>query len=271
MKQVVFLTGSASGVGLHLTDRFIREGYHVVATDINFADLKALARERNWGAKEVMIRKLDVTQKSQWQKLWGDVLEKWQRVDIILNVAGYLKPGFIHETDLEEIDRHININVKGLMLGSKFAAQTMVEQGRGHIVNIASLAGLAPVPGIGLYSASKFAVRGFTLALAQELKPHHVDVTVICPDAIETPMLTLQEDYEEAAVTFSGRKSLTVEDIGRLVFDKVLASKPMEVMIPTHRGLLAKLSGAIPYMVFLLGDHFKKMGRAEQEKRLRQK
>jgi len=271
MKQVVFLTGSASGVGLHLTDRFIREGYRVVATDINVADLKAIARDKGWKADDVYIRKLDVTQKSQWQKLWADVLDKWQRIDIVLNVAGYLKPGFIHKTDFEEIDRHLNINVKGVILGSKLAAQTMVEQGHGHIINIASMAALAPVPGLGLYCASKFAVRGFTLALAQELRSHNVRVTNVCPDAIETPMLTLQEEYEEAAVTFSGKKALTVDDIGRLVFDKVLVSKPMEVILPTHRGILAKLSSAIPTLTFLLADHLKKLGRAEQQKRLRQK
>ena len=171
-------------------------------------------------------------------------------LDRLFNIAAYLKPGYIHETDPQEIDRHIDINVKGLIIGSQLAAKHMVEQGKGHIVNIASLGGIAPIPGIALYSTSKFAVRGFSLALAQELKPLGVKVTVICPDAIQTPMLALQEDYDEAALTFSGPKALSLEDIEKIVFAEVLPNAPIEVTLPWQRGALAKLGGAFHKPLF---------------------
>ncbi len=269
MSKVVFITGSASGVGRHLTGRFVQQGYHVLATDINISGLKAVAKEDGWLQDSVWLRKLDITQKSQWRKLFAELLEKWGRLDVMCNVAAYLKPGRIHQTETEEVDRHLDINIKGLIYGSKFAAEAMVKQAEGLIINIASLAGVAPIPGISLYSTTKFAVRGFSLALAQELQPFHVDVSVICPDAIETPMLDLQEDYEEASLTFSGAHTLTVKDIGDAVFNRVLTKRPVEVLIPSYRGWLAKLGNTVPGVSFMLSDYLGKVG-AERQRRRRQ-
>lgn len=271
MNKVVMITGSASGLGKALTRRFIAEGYRVLATDINYEGLRVVAREEGWTGDKVWLRKLDITKPAQWQKLWQALLEKWQAVDMLLNVAAYLKPGKIMRVEHEEIERHMQINVCGLMHGARLAAQTMAEQGRGHIINIASLAGVAPIPGIALYSSSKFAVRGFSLALAQELKPRGVAVTVICPDAIETPMLDLQEDYEDAALTFSGGRTLTVDELVAHVFEKVLPQRPVEVLIPGGRGWLAKLGGAFPGVAFMLSDYLGKKGAEKQAMRRRQR
>ncbi|MDX1451055.1 MAG: SDR family oxidoreductase [Oleiphilaceae bacterium] len=267
MHPVVLITGSASGVGRQLTGRFLQEGYQVLATDIDYQGLKQAAKQDGWRTDNLWLRKLDIAKQAQWQKLWQDLLDKWQRIDVLCNIAAYLKPGRIHQTAWQEVDRHVQINIAGLIYGSKLAAETMTEQGRGQIINIASLAGIAPIPGIALYSSSKFAVRGFSLALAQELKPLGVAVSVICPDAIETPMLHLQEDYEEAALTFSGGKILTVQDIESAVFDKALRQKRIEIMLPATRGWLAKLGGAVPSLAFVLSDLLNGKGKAQQARR----
>ncbi len=267
INEVIWLTGCASGVGLHLADAFLRRGYRVVATDINIDELEQQVLSREWNRDRALIKKLDITRKAEWQSVYEAVIKQWGRLDRLLNIAGYLKPGYIHQTDSDEIDRHIDINVKGLIVGSQLAAQHMVAAGRGHIINIASLAGLAPIPGIALYSTSKFAVRGFSLALAQELAPLGVKVTVICPDAIQTPMLELQEDYDEAALTFSGPKALSVENIEQALFSEVLIREPLEVTLPWHRGALAKLGSAFPKTSFLIGGILRKQGQKEQQKR----
>lgn len=266
-QKVVVISGCASGLGKHLVSRFVAKGYRVLATDINIDALKNVVLSEKWDPDFVWTRKLDVTKKKQWESLLTAAQDKWGSVDVLCNVAGYLLPGYISETDAEQIDKHIDINVKGVMHGSKFGAEIMVQQGGGHIVNIASLAGIAPVPGIGLYSASKFAVRGFSLSLAQELRSQGVSVSVVCPDAIETPMLTLQEDYEEAVLTFSGNRTLTVSEVADAIIDRALNKGDIEIMIPPVRGWLSKASNAIPQVSFLLGDYLGRIGRKKQSER----
>ncbi|MFD2229591.1 SDR family oxidoreductase [Alkalimarinus sediminis] len=265
--EVIWLTGCASGVGLHLTGAFLKRGYRVVASDINIGELERLANHHNWDSQRVLVCHLDITSLESWESAYQQTISQWGRVDRLLNIAGYLKPGFIHETSKDEIDRHIDINVKGLIIGSQLLARHMVKSGHGHIINIASLAGVAPIPGISLYSTSKFAVRGFSLALAQELKEHNVKVTVICPDAIQTPMLDLQEDYDEAVLTFSGPEPLTVDDIEQSVFNDVIPNAPLEISLPKSRGVLAKLGNAFPATTLLIGDILAKKGKKAQQKR----
>ncbi len=263
MSEVIWLTGCASGVGQHLAKILVAQNHRVVATDLHIAPIEALARAEGW-PDSVLIRKLDVTSRNDWASVFNEVMEKWGKVDKLLNVAGYIHPGYVHETEEHQVDRHLDINVKGVMYGSQLMARHMVRQGYGHIVNIASLAALAPIPGIALYSASKYAVRAFSLALAEELRPLGVHVTVVCPDAIQTPMLALQEDFEEAALTFSGDRVLSVQDIERVVLDDVFGKKPLEVVLPWHRGLLAKLNNHFPWVSSWIAGSLKKKGQRAQ-------
>jgi 3-oxoacyl-[acyl-carrier protein] reductase len=265
---VALITGSASGLGRQLTQDFLTRGYTVIATDINSLGLQsAFKGHAGLGAGLLHLKTLDVSQVQAWEAIFTEVMQQFSRLDVMLNVAGYLKPGNLCDTPSEEVHRHMDINVKGVIFGSQLAGVQMRQQGFGHIINIASLAGLAAVPGIGLYSASKFAVRAFSLSLAQELKSSGVAVTVICPDAIQTPMLTLQEDYEEAALTFSGSKSLTVGEVSAALFDEALINKPMELILPRYRGWLAKVGNLIPQSSFFLGNILRKKGLQEQMRR----
>jgi len=267
MSKVVWITGCASGVGLQLANAFYSRGYRVVATDVNFDGLTHCAEEHRWAPDRVLCRRLDVVSSDDWQTILNDVISIWGKINYLFNVAGYLKPGLGHQTSIEEIDRHIDINLKGLMYGAQLVANHMVSQQSGHIINISSMAGLAAIPGLSLYSASKFAVRAFSLAMAEEVLEHGVKVTVICPDAIQTPMLTLQEDYEEAAMTFSGSKTLTVEDLEHVVFNRVLKKAPVEVMLPIGRGVLAKLGNLFPGLTRPLIRHLKQKGQKVQKQR----
>jgi 3-oxoacyl-[acyl-carrier protein] reductase len=107
-------------------------------------------------------------------------------------------------------------------------------------------------------------VRGFTLAIAQELAPYHVHVSLVMPDAVQTPMLDLQVDYAEAAMTFSGPRALTVQDIERVLIEEVLPNRPLEVTIPMTRGLIARFASFMPSTAMSLGPTFTTQGRKKQ-------
>lgn len=261
----VFVTGSASGIGLHVTDRLLAAGHRVWATDLQLQSLQTTGATRGWSESLVTYRGLDVVDEPVWKSTYEEAVQTLGAIDVHLNIAGYLRPGWVHEITSADVHRHFDINVKGVVFGTQLAAQHMLTRGRGHILNIASLAGLSPIPGLGLYSASKFAVRAFSVAAALELKDRGVAVTTICPDAVQTPMLDLQVAHEEASLTFSGNRALTVEDVGDAVF-KALRKRPIEVHLPRHRAWLAKAANLLPGATHGISQRMQARGRARQAK-----
>ncbi len=265
-----FITGCASGIGRHLADELLARGHRVVATDIDLDALRQHADTAGWPADRVHIELLDVCDPVAWTAAMEAVVEGWGGIDVMLNVAGYIRPGRCFEVDDIDVDRHFDINVKGLVFGTRAAARVMMEHGaaprdRGHIINIASLASLAPIPGISLYSASKYAVRAFSLVAAEELRPEGIAVTVVCPDAVATPMLDKQLDYPEAALTFTAPRVLTVEDISRVILGRVLRRRPLFVAIPRWRGWLARLGDLSPRCAGFLAKVMARQGLRKQQ------
>jgi len=267
MARTFLLSGCGSGIGRNTAMALVRRGDRVCATDINAEALAILHKEL--GAPEnLRTELLDVRDPQAWDRLVTALAADWGRVDVVMNIAGYLKPGYVHEEAAEEVHRHFDINTKGVVFGTQAAARQMLRQGGGHIINIASLAGIAPVPGLNLYSASKFAVRGYSLSAAMDLAPRGVKLTVICPDAVQTPMLDLQLDYEQAAMTFSGNaQPLSAEDITQAILH-ALVNAPIEITLPAGRGRIAKLGSAFPGLSGSLLNWLRERGRRQQQKRL---
>jgi 3-oxoacyl-[acyl-carrier protein] reductase len=262
--QIMLLTGCASGMGRHLAGALSARGHRIVATDLDEAGLAREAEARRWDTARVHTRRLDVRSEQDWEAAVDAAVSAFGRLDVVMNIAGYLQPGYVADLSARDVDLHFDVNAKGVVLGTRAAARRMIAQRSGHIVNIGSLASLAPVPGLSLYSASKFAVRGFTLAAAMELAAHGVAVTLVMPDAVETPMLDKQVAYEEAAMTFSGSRALTVEDVERVIVETVLPARPMEVTIPLSRGLLARVASTVPALALRLAPRLLDAGRRKQ-------
>lgn len=258
------ITGCASGIGRHLADVALARGHRVLATDVDLGALIDHAAEAPWPSERARTERLDVKDPDGWERMVEIVESEWGALDVALNVAGYLRPAQAAQVTVEDVHRHFDVNVKGLIFGTRAAARRMVENRSGHIINIASLASLAPVPGISLYSASKYAVRAFSLAAAQELRPHGVAVTTVCPDAVATPMLDLQLDYPEAALSFTAPRVLTVEDLSKVIFGRVLTKRPLIVNIPRWRGWLARLADLSPRSARLLASMMERQGLRKQ-------
>ncbi len=262
-RKVFFVTGAASGIGKHLTRVLLEKGHKVLATDVQEEALAELATPSSEGRLGTFL--LDVRKPDVWARAYKFAELAFGPVDVLMNVAGVLKPGNIHEVDDRSVDLHIDVNVKGVIWGTREAARHMVARGAGHIINFGSLASMAAVPGLCLYSASKFAVRGLSLAAAAELAPLGVAVTLVMPDAVKTPMLDLQVHYKEAAMTFSGNAPLSVKDIEKVIFEQVLPKRPMEVALPLSRGIMARAATLAPKAALLLAPELTKKGLKAQE------
>lgn len=256
---VLLLTGAAGGIGRHFTE--VRRGqFRMVVSDIDQSEL-----ERTFGTEtaDFLPIALDVTDADRWQHVLGAIRQKFGQLDVVINNAGILRPKFILQAGADHVAQHLDVNARGLMLGTTMSAKMMQQQGiSGHIINIISMAGIAPVPGLAYYAASKFAARGFSLSAALELKPHGISVSSICPDAVMTPMYELQlETPDEAALTFSGAQNpLQPADVERAIME-ALRSKAVEIILPAHRGWLAKIAAAWPSMAGLLHKNLSEKGR----------
>ena len=264
-QKIFFITGCGAGIGRHLATRVLERGGFLLATDVNLAALKKVAGAENWPTQRVLLRKLDVRKSADWKSATTALLKKWGRLDVMINNAGVLMPGFIHEVSDKDIENHFDVNTRGVTLGSRAAARIMTEQRTGHIINIASLAGVAPITGLTLYSASKFAVRGLTLAMAEDLRPFDVKVSVICPDVVRTQMYEMQKNYEQAALSFLGPKVLSVNDIEEAIFEKALGKGKREVLIPLSRGILARIGASLPGLSGALTGALRKKGLKKQK------
>lgn len=262
------ITGAASGFGFGLARTLLARGDSVMACDINTAPMEQL-RPFATAPAQLSIRQLDVRDPAQWEQTMQAAAQLWPRIDTVMNVAGVLRPDFIAEIKTADIDLTFDVNTKGAIFGTQAAFRAMRRQadenGRGHIINLASMAGIAPLPGMSIYSASKFALRGYSLSIAQELKQHSISITVICPSGADTPLVEPYRHKDQAALIFIA-PLLTTEQVVRAIVDRALVKRPMEITLPRARGLLAKTAGSFPGLVRRLAASMTRTGLRNQAK-----
>lgn len=269
-KSLVLITGSSSGIGLCAVERFLDKGYRVIATCQNKAAIRKNIRADLLSSPDLTLEDLDVSNEQAWTDLLDRLDLKKNSVDILINNAGVLYPNFLVDSSWSEVQAHFQVNTLGVVLGCHKLAPLMVAQGFGHIINIGSLSALAPVPGIAAYSASKFAVRGFSLALAMELRPSQVFVSVIEPDVCATPMLQKVESNRAAGHLFAKTKLLHASDVVDAVFDTVLTKRPSELILPNYRGYLAKFMTMWPELAMKIEPSFRRRGLSKQAQHILQ-
>src|SRR5262245_46377283 len=229
--KVVIVTGAASGIGRHWAQVLAaREGeYRLALADIDASGLRAVFASSDC----VRLHVLDVRSVADWRAVADDTIERFGRIDYLFNIAGGGRPGFLLDVPMELVDTTIDVNLKGQIYGMKLVAPVMVRQGAGHIINVASLAGVSPTPGHELYSAAKCGLRAVSLAAAVRLRPRGVFVTVVCPDLVDTPALArhLELDPRDVALIHSGPRALSISDVER-AFWSAMRARPLEVLVP---------------------------------------
>jgi NAD(P)-dependent dehydrogenase (short-subunit alcohol dehydrogenase family) len=188
-EQVALVTGAGSGIGRAIAWLFAAEGAVVALADRNLPAAEEAAAQIRSREGSAAALPLDVLQEAQVRGVVAEVLQRFQRLDILVNCAGVLKTVPFLELTSEEWDRQLGTNARGAFLVSQAAARHMVGRRSGRIINIASDSGVTAFPGEAAYSASKAALIALTRAIALELGPFGIRCNAICPGAIRTPLL----------------------------------------------------------------------------------
>jgi len=187
--KVCIITGAASGMGESEAIAFAQQGAKLIIADMNLEQANQVVEKIINAGGEAFAFKVDVTQFDQLKQLVEFTLEKFGRIDVLLNNAGIFDKYTNSLDTTEELwDRMFAINVKAVFNLSNLVLPKMIEQGSGAIINIASIAGLVAQMGGASYTASKHAVIGYTKHLAAVYAKHGIKINAICPGTIRTPM-----------------------------------------------------------------------------------
>ncbi len=187
--KVALITGAASGIGRATAALFGQEGAKVMCADLDGEGAERVARQIGESGGEAASTQADVSQAADAERMVRDTVERWGHLDLLVNNAGIYFVLPLTQVPEEEWDRLMSINLKGVYLGSKYAIPQMVGQGKGAIVNTASIAALRGSANWTTYCASKGGVVQLTKALAMELARVNVRVNAVCPGIIDTGML----------------------------------------------------------------------------------
>lgn len=259
-----FLTGCASGIAKHMAGVLYARGAQLFLTDINLESLTSQVAFNKWDRARVHTHRLDVRDSAQWEEGLDAATAAMGGLDYVFNIAGVSMGRNAYDCTPKDIDFILDINAKGTIYGTCAASRRMAAAGGGHIINIASLAGFAPTPGMGLYCASKFAVRGFSMSILQELKAKNIYLSCICPHAVDTPMLEQEALEPEASLSFSGNRILTVHDVERAIL-RAIEKKTPEILIPGGEPkLLFRIATAWPAQLAFIMPLFAKQGIKKQ-------
>jgi NAD(P)-dependent dehydrogenase (short-subunit alcohol dehydrogenase family) len=207
---IAFITGGGSGIGRALSLELARRGARVTVTDVNGETAATVAAEAGPGASS---RALDVRDAEAVREAIVETAKRGERLDLLINNAGVGVTGEAHEIPLPHWDHVLDINVRGVVHGIVAGYPIMVRQGSGHILNVASLAGLGPCPLFTPYSMTKHAVVGLSTNLRIEAAAHGVQISVLCPAAVETPLLDSESPRDLPTVPWGPNKRRLLEEL----------------------------------------------------------
>ncbi len=229
---VVVITGAGAGLGEAMARRFHEDGAQVVACDVVADRIEALATELG---SSVVPMGMDVTSQNDWARVMDQTMEHFGRVDVLINNAGVAVAGRLEDTSLEDWRWVIEIDLIGVMLGCQAVLPILREQQSGHIINVASVAGLAGAPEINAYGTAKAGVVAMSEMLRAEVKSAGIEVSALCPAFVKTRLTETMrangDHFEKRVKRWMEQSGVSAEDVAEVVYQAV--QKPKFLLL-TH-------------------------------------
>lgn len=254
--RTVIITGASEGIGAAAARKFASAGANLVLVARNKKKLEALARELGEKA-QVEIFVMDVADDDACADLFKKADYEFGRVDVLVNNAGCHNRGEVENVSADDLGRMIDVNLRAPIILSRCALPYLRKARGGAIINVASLAGRTPVPGGATYSASKFGLRIFSFALAEELRGTRIKVAVISPGPVDTGFIMANID-KTPAMTFSQPMS-TADQVAQGILD-LCGNNQREQAMPGSSGYLATLGYLFPWLHRALWPYLERKG-----------
>lgn len=222
MSKIVFITGATSGFGKACAQLFAANGYQLILNGRRSERLDELKKElQQQFNSSVHLLAFDVQNKEQVFTCINSLPKEWQSIDVLINNAGLaLGRDYFNEADMDDWETMLNTNVKGLLYVSRAVLPFMINNKKGHIINIGSTAAKETYEKGNIYCASKAAVDSISKAMRIDLLQHQIKVTAIHPGAAETEfgITRFKGDEQKAAAVYEGYKALTPNDVAAVVY-----------------------------------------------------
>jgi NADP-dependent 3-hydroxy acid dehydrogenase YdfG len=221
MNKIIMITGATAGFGRAIAIKFAQNRYNIIITGRRKERLDDLEKKLATYMIKVLSLSFDVRKRFEVEDAIGSIPEEWKNIDILVNNAG-LAVGLDHidKGNIDDWDRMVDTNVKGLLYVTRAVTPFMVAREEGYIFNIGSIAGKSAYEGGNVYCASKAAVDSLTKSMRIDLLKHNIRVTQIAPGMAETEfsLVRYKGDKEKASAVYKGIKALTAEDIANVIY-----------------------------------------------------
>ena len=233
---VILITGASSGIGRATAMKFAREGYRVVLTARRKNLLLMLSNEINESGGDAYPIVADLEKYENIQGVVNTVLEKDGQIDVLFNNAGFGRVSWLDDLDPQkDIDAQIQVNLLALIQITRLVLPGMIERRHGHIINMASIAGLFATPTYSIYAASKFGVRGFSEALRREIGIYNIRVSVVYPGAVDTEFRSHARINRKTGITTPSFLRLNADQVADAVWHLITHPRRSLIIPPIYR------------------------------------
>jgi 2-dehydro-3-deoxy-L-rhamnonate dehydrogenase (NAD+) len=253
--KTAIITGGAGAIASALAKRLMARGYRLILVDLDQDRLDASAAAPS---AEVQTIRADLTVHTDVERV-AALVEAEAGLALLVNNAGIIRPGNVVDLPYSELEKHISVNLLAPMRLAQAAARGMAARRGGCILSIVSAAALVALPGSAAYSASKFGLRGFLIALSQELAGSGVKVRGVFPCAVDTPMLRYEAAHGGSALNFLNKDVLSVDQVAEACL-RAIDGKALETYLPFGDGLSGRIVCALPGLIPRLLPHLQKQG-----------